>query len=184
MLSGVTSGIVEEGALFGRPNPFYSWAKPYFVAPLEYEEASNLVITLGRRVALAWSEEAVALLFAATDGHAFYIRTLASHVVGKMPARRRVFRVEKEQVEDALPTWRRAMAARVREVFETLEVYYPDERTLLDIALESPADLAEIAQEHPTEIEHLLQLGLITEDGSGALSVGELPRLGPRRRAR
>ncbi len=125
MLSGVTSGIVEEGALFGRPNPFYSWAKPYFVAPLEYEEASNLVITLGRRVALAWSEEAVALLFAATDGHAFYIRTLASHVVGKMPARRRVFRVEKEQVEDALPTWRRAMAARVREVFETLEVYYP-----------------------------------------------------------
>jgi hypothetical protein len=182
LLSGVTSAIVEEGTLFGRPNPFYSWAKPYFVAPLDPDEASNLVTTLGRRVALTWSDEAVDMLYTATDGHAFYLRALASFVTGKIPMRQRLFRVEPERVQAALPTWRRATAARVREVFETLEVYYPDERTLLDIALDSPEDLADIALEHPTEIEHLLQLGLLKEDPtSGGLAVGALPRLGPRR---
>jgi hypothetical protein len=182
LFSGITSSIVDSGKLFGRPNPFYSWAKPYFVAPLQRDELADLVGTLGRRMALDWSDEALEVMFTATDGHPFYARTLASSLVTHMPPRQRLFRVEKDVVSSGLPTWRRAVAARVREIFETLETYYPDERTLLDIAIESAHDLEDIALEHPTEVEHLVQLGLLTEDEGGSLTVGALAGLHPSRK--
>ncbi|MFJ5988856.1 hypothetical protein [Lentzea sp. NPDC092896] len=184
LFSGLTSSIIESGRLFGRPNPLYSWAKPYFVTPLSAEDAQDLIVTLGGRMAVDWSPEAQEEVYTETDGHAFYVRSLSSSVVKQLPPRQRLFRIERELVQGVLRSWKRAEAARVREIFETLEAYYPDERTLLDIAISSPADLADIADEHPTETEHLLNLGLLNEGQAGELSVSAIAQLNPARKQR
>lgn len=183
LFSGLASGIVDAGQLFGRPNPFYSWAKPYFVGPLTRDEVGDLITNVGRRMALAWTDEAVAELYEATDGHAFYVRTLASTVVSQMPPRQRLFQVNREQALAAVREWKRQTAARVREIFETLESYYPDERTLLDIALTADGDLTTMDDLHPIETSRLISLGLMV-DRDNVLRLGALPRLYPGARSR
>ena len=138
-----------------------------------------MVTTLGRRMALDWSASALGELYQHTDGHPFYVRTLASEVVHQLPARQRLIQVSRNQVNAALPQWRRTTAGRIREVFETLEEYYPDERTLLDIALDEPRDFTAATEMYPVETDHLLRLGLISDrDG---IVIGALAAFGRQR---
>src|SRR3954465_10955307 len=52
LLSGLTSSIVEEGRLYGRPNPLFSWAKAYFLAPFKRPEADELATSVGSRMGI------------------------------------------------------------------------------------------------------------------------------------
>lgn len=165
VLSGLTSAITESGRLFGRPNPLFSWAKSNFVSPFERHEADELALSVGRRMGIGISEGALEALYEATGGHAFLYRHLASNVVHRLPID--VFHREMSRVDvlRALEDWRLVTAGHMQEMVDHVRRYYPDEAFLLEVLESSSDDFASFADDMPSALGHLLNLGLVERRG-------------------
>lgn len=176
MLVGLTSAILESGQLYRRENPLFSWAKAFYLPPLNRAEADNLTIRLGQRMAVRWDDTALGALFDESGGHVFLHRTLASRIAGKLsrdPAGRFVTAAD---VQASVRSWRRSIATRVKEMIDATERYYPDECALLALFAEDMSEAEEFERAYPAIIEHLLLLGLLVESPDG-LRLGPLSRL-------
>jgi hypothetical protein len=176
MLVGITSAVLESGQLYGRENPLFSWAKPFYLPPLNRAEADNLTVRLGQRMAVRWDGAALEAIFDVSGGHVFLHRTLASHIVGKLPRDPTERLVAAAHVQGAIRSWRRSIATRIKEMIDATERYYPDECALLALLAEEPTEATELERTHPAMIEHLLQLGLLIEEPD-RLELGPLSRL-------
>ncbi|WP_344106501.1 hypothetical protein [Myceligenerans crystallogenes] len=176
ILAGLTNHILENGRLYGRPNPLFSWAKARYVGPLSRRDADNLATTLGARMGIEIDKGALNALYEASGGHAYLYRNLASAVVGTLPMEtyRRIMR--QPDVQYQLIPWKRGVAGNVEEMINHLTRYYPTEGVLIELLKDSPQDFAEIAQDEHKAIHHLSSLGLISED-SGRFQVNVLLEL-------
>jgi Translation initiation factor IF-2, N-terminal region/ATPase family associated with various cellular activities (AAA) len=165
VLAGLTSAIVENGRLYGRPNPLFSWAKAHFLAPFEKAEADELARSVGQKMGITVEEGALGALYEASGGHAFLYRQLASHVVSGLPKdvfHRKIMRAD---VLRALENWQVVMAGHMREMVEHVKRYYPDEAFLLEVLREEPAIFPSMARDDASALGHLLNLGLVVRDG-------------------
>ncbi|WP_353708316.1 AAA family ATPase [Cellulosimicrobium sp. ES-005] len=172
ILSGLTNHILENGRLYGRPNPLFSWAKARYLGPFSRLEADELATGIGARMGIEIQEGALEALHDASGGHAYLYRNLASEVVATLPmdTYRRVMR--KADVLHRLIPWQRGVAGNVEEMLNHLARYYPTESVLLEALKEYPRDFAEIARDEDRAIHHLISLGLIRENsGTFELSV-------------
>jgi hypothetical protein len=176
MLVGITSAILESGQLYRRENPLFSWAKAFYLPPLNRAEADNLTSRLGQRMAVRWDDAALEAQFAETGGHVFLHRTLASQIVGNLPRDPADRLVTAENVQACVRSWRRSVATRVREMIDGTARYYPDECALLALFAEDMSEAEEFEHAYPAMIEHLLKLGLLVES-AGGLGLGPLSRL-------
>jgi hypothetical protein len=161
LLSGLTSAIIENGRLYGRPNPLFSWAKAHFLAPFERYEADDLARSTGAKMGIDIDDGALDALFEASGGHAYLYRHLASAVVTGLPIdvyQRRMTRVD--VLRTSIP-WRRSIAGNLTEMLDHVRRYYPDEAVLLEVLREEPVEFAELAESLPLALEHLLNLGLV-----------------------
>ena len=165
LMSGLTSAIVEDGRLFGRPNPLFSWAKSHFLAPFDRAEADELALSVGKRMGIDIEDGALEAFFEATGGHAFLYRSFASAVVQSLPVDVFQRRVTRADVLRALNEWKRSVAGNIEEMINHVRRYYPLEAILLDVIIEEPESFAELAEEHPSALQHLLSLGLVVQTG-------------------
>ena len=163
ILSGLTNHILENGRLYGRPNPMFSWAKARYVGPFSRKEADELATSIGSRMGIEIQESALTALYDASGGHAYLYRNLASEVVKTLPMEtyRRV--VKNPDVLRQLIPWKRSVAGNVEAMLDHLARYYPTESILLEALRESPDDFAEISRGEDRAIHHLVNLGLIRE---------------------
>lgn len=161
LLSGLTSAIVENGRLYGRPNPLFAWAKANYLAPFERHEADDLALSVGQKMGITIERGALEALFEASGGHAFIYRHLASHVVEGLPVDVFQRRITRSDVLRTLESWRRLIAGNMREMVEHVKRYYQDEAYLLEILIEEPGEFAAIAEEAPLALGHLISLGLV-----------------------
>ncbi|MGW9587789.1 ATP-binding protein [Microbacterium sp. NPDC055455] len=166
MLSGLTSAIVENGRLFGRPNPLFSWAKTHFLAPFDRDEADELATSVGARMGIQIEEGALQAFFEATGGHAFLYRSLASSVVQKLPVDVFQRRISRTDVLLDLDDWKRTVAGNINEMVSHVRRYYPIESIMLDLLMESADDFGDVARDQPLELQHLLSLGLVEKSGA------------------
>lgn len=164
LLSGLTNHILENGRLYGRPNPLFSWAKSRYVGPFSRQEANELATATGARMGIEIQPGALAALYDASGGHAYLYRNLASEVVATLPldTYRRVLRTA--DVLHQLNTWRRSVAGNIEEMLSHLTRYYPTEGILLEALKESPDDFAELVRGEDRAVHHLVSLGLIYEE--------------------
>lgn len=165
VMSGLTSAIVENGRLFGRPNPMFSWAKTHFLAPFDRDEADELATSVGGRMGIQIDPDALASFFEATGGHAFLYRSLASSVVQQLPVDVFQRRIARRDVLLALNDWKRSVAGNIGEMINHVRRYYPVEALMLEMLMDDPRDFSSLAVENPLELQHLLSLGLIETDG-------------------
>lgn len=165
MLSGLASGIVESGRLYGRPNPLFSWAKSNFLAPFERREADDLALSVGRKMGIGIDEGALEAFYDASGGHAFLYRHLASHVVRGLPLDSFHRRITRANVLASLEGWRLLVAGNLKEMLDHVKRYYPDEAFLLDVLREEPELFASMARDAPLALGHLLSLGLVKQNG-------------------
>jgi hypothetical protein len=161
VLSGLTSAITESGRLYGRPNPLFSWAKSNFVSPFERHEADELALSVGRRMGITITEGALEALYEATGGHAFLYRHLASNVVHRLPVEVFHRQMDRADVLRALEDWRLVIAGHMQEMVDHVRRYYPDEAFLLEVLESSAEDFATFANDLPSALGHLLNLGLL-----------------------
>lgn len=164
LLSGLTNHILENGRLYGRPNPLFSWAKARYVGPFSRQEANELATATGARMGIEIQEGALGALYDASGGHAYLYRNLASEVVATLPmdTYRRVLRTS--DVLHQLTTWRRSVAGNIEEMLSHLARYYPTEGILLETLKDSPDDFSELARGEDRAVHHLASLGLIHEE--------------------
>lgn len=166
VMSGLTSAIVENGRLFGRPNPLFSWAKSHFLAPFDRDEASELATSVGGRMGIQIEPAALESFFEATGGHAFLYRSLASAAVQQLPVDVFQRRISRPDVLRTLTDWKRSVAGNIKEMLNHVRRYYPLEAVMLELLIEAPEDFTELANENPLELQHLLSLGLLEKDGN------------------
>lgn len=164
VLSGLTSAIVENGRLFGRPNPLFSWAKTHFLAPFARDEADELATSVGGRMGIQIEPAALESFFEATGGHAFLYRSLASAVVQQLPVDVFQRRISRPDVLRTLDDWKRTVAGNIDEMMNHVRRYYPIEALMLELLIETPGEFGPIATENPLELQHLLSLGLVEKD--------------------
>ncbi len=167
LLSGLTSAIVEDGRLYGRPNPLFSWAKAHYLAPFERYEADDLALSLGRKMGIEIQESALSALFEASGGHAFLYRHLASLVVSKLPVDVFSRIIVRRDVLHVQTDWHRLIAGNMREMLDHVRRYYPDEAFLLDVLRDEPEEFESLSVMSQSALGHLLSLGLIIRDGNG-----------------
>ncbi|MFB9714411.1 hypothetical protein [Arthrobacter methylotrophus] len=165
LLSGLTNDILENGRLYGRPNPLFSWAKARYLGPFARTEAGELATAVGSRMGIEIEGGALDALYDASGGHAYLYRNLASAVVGDLPVDtyRRIMRTS--DVLHRLLPWKRSIAGNLDEILGHLGRYYPTEDVLLEILMESPNEFRSIAQSEDKALHHLLSLGLVHESG-------------------
>jgi Putative DNA-binding domain len=166
VVAGLASASVEASELYGRPNPLFTFAKPYYLGPFSDSEGAHLLRSVGKQVGLAWSDGAIQLAMSETGGSAMLIRELGSAVLKSYPENRTATAtVERANVAAILGAWRRAVSSNLREVVLHLQRFYPDESTLIGILMSSPADFSDLAYDFPDQVHRLHQLGVIEQVG-------------------
>ncbi|WP_251443342.1 AAA family ATPase [Microbacterium sp. USTB-Y] len=167
LLAGLTSSIVEQGMLHGRPNPFFRWARTIYVGPLEREDADDLALSLGRRMGIFIAEGAREALYEATGGHAYLYRNLASAVVKSLPVHATNRTMARRDVLGALGPWKTEVHGYIVEVIRHVESYYPAESVLLESVRSMPEVFEEFAAEEVEATRHLVELGLLEPADGG-----------------
>jgi hypothetical protein len=166
VISGLASASVEAGELYGRPNPLFSFATPYYLGPFSEIEGKDLLRGVGKQVGLSWSNAAVETAMAESGGSAMLLRELGSAVLRALPEDRTDhMTVDRDDVTAQLGAWRRRVSSNLREVVLHLRRFYPDESALMDVLMTSSDDFAELSYDYPDQIHRLEQLGIIEQVG-------------------
>ena len=161
ILSGLTSALTECGRLYGRPNPIFSWAKSYYLNPLDRTEADQMASSISNRMGVRIDEGALELVYEASGGHAFLYRHLSSHCIATLPKDSFERELSARTVRTNIESWRMQIAGNVREILDHVERYYPTESVLLDLLGDDAENFPMVAYDHPLEVGHLIALGQI-----------------------
>ncbi|MGN9776684.1 hypothetical protein ACTMS0_13085 [Micromonospora sp. H33] len=167
LISGLTSAVLEAGLLYGRENPLFAWAKPFFMPPLSVESASDLVENLGRRMAVRWEPEALKEVYSLTEGHVFLHRTLCARIAAALPRDLSGRQVTEELVTRCARPWRRGIAEQVHQMMLSMRRFYPEEADVLGLIREGVLSSDEVEEAYPAAMNHLINLGLIVEESEG-----------------
>lgn len=166
MVAGLASAIVESGELYGRHNPLFNIANTYYLSPFTESEAAELLQGIGARLGLNWTSEGVIAAYGETGGQVVLLRELAAQV---WESRRKnssnQIEVAGKDVEAVIPAYRRTVRSQIRETVDHVKRYYPEAYELCDHLLSKPTDFSALAELYSAEVNRLINLGIITEDG-------------------
>lgn len=171
------AAISERGYWEGRENPVFALYKPIFLSPLLQEECQEMIVTLGKGMAVYWEPDAVQVVFDETAGHPFLTRSLCSHIVQTNETR--PLTVTSAMVQEQILPFIRDNGDKLAQITELLNTNFPHENDILEqIALgEAPVDIPD------ESLRHLLGYSLIQESDSGYQITLNLLRRWLRRRA-
>lgn len=174
LLSGLASASIEEGLLFGRHNPLFSWAKPYYLPPFTRDESASLLRGLGEKMGIEWDDAAIDVVFAESGGHPYLLRDLASTVTRRVPLSAGKRLVNRGTAHQYRGDWRRSVDANVREMLTHIERYYPTEAVMLEFLRSEEPGFQDLAQAEPSAVHHLIQLGLVRTSSAGLYEASPL----------
>ena len=178
VISGIALAPFTNATLYGRENPLFAWARPFFVTALTRTDTDEMIRSIGARMAVQWQGAALKLLFDVTGGHVFLARLLAAAVSSELS-----FRIEERTVTEAdvsarLRSWRRSTVGIIDSMLDALARFYEEELTIFDLGIAgTPFD--DLEREYPNQINNLLALGLL-EEKAGNLQLTPWTRLSSR----
>ena len=176
IFSGITSAIIERGYLYGRENPLFSWAKQYYIPPMNKAEISDLTREVGRRMYLNWPQDSLDRMFEISDGNVYIQRTLAAQIVkGLEDGVDRSIHVA--DVDRGVRIWTRESSQIMSEMLASARRHYPDELEMLELYFEDRSTFDFFASSAPSDLSRLINLALLAEGTDGDLRAGALSRL-------
>ena len=162
VISGITLAPFANATLYGRENPLFAWARPFFVTALTRSDSDEMIRSLGARMAVQWQGAALKLLFEVTGGHVFLARSLASAVSNELSLRIEERMVTAADVRARLRSWRRGTVGIIDSMLDALARFYEEELAVFDLGIAgTPFD--DLEREYPNQINNLLTLGLLEE---------------------
>jgi hypothetical protein len=138
------------------------------LGPLSSVEAGQMLNTVGKRVSLEWTNDAVELAHELSGGHVLLLRELASAVLkNQRHTRTTTTIIKRAHIHAVVPSWRENVASHVKEVLPHLRRYYTEEADLAIMLIEDPASFGEYATMYPANIKRLRELGIVSLDTEG-----------------
>jgi hypothetical protein len=162
VISGITLAPLRNAMLYGRENPLFAWAKPFFVTSLARSDAANMISSLGARMAVQWERKAFDLLFDTTGGHVFLTRSLAAAVSSELSLKIEERTITEANVQARLRSWRRSTVGIIDSMLEAVAAFYEEELTVFDLGI-AGTSFSDLDIEYPNHINNLLALGLLEE---------------------
>ncbi|WP_127783406.1 AAA family ATPase [Rhodococcus sp. X156] len=177
ILSGITSALIHRGDIYGVENPFYSWAKVFYVPPMSQAEIRTLTVEVGIRMGLRWTEPALLALFRETEGNVFLHRTLAAQVVAGVKIDDFEEPLDTDDVDRARSEWKRSISERIAESYRSTQRHYPTECGLLEMFARGDATKEELLGIYPREVNRLIELNLLVGPVPNRMELGIVARL-------
>ncbi|MFX1759542.1 RNA-binding domain-containing protein [Rhodococcus sp. As11] len=162
-IAGLAPAIIEIGELYGRPNPLYSVATPYYLSPFDRGEAAELLNGIGARIGLIWNEEAINAAFNETGGQVILLRELGSRVWRtRAQGRTEACVITSDDIRVLLRDYRRSVRSQIDETMKYIQQYYPNEYALAQELIENRDSFNELVEQYEAESDRLINLGLAT----------------------
>ena len=131
VVSGLAAGIATAETLAERENPFLGWAEAFYVGPFDESTARDLLTTVGRKMALKFTPEAIGAIHFQTGGHVYLIRSLAADLADRLSNEIEQRTISLDDVNKVIAQWRISEAVKVRSFLGSFARYYPEENEAL-----------------------------------------------------
>lgn len=163
IIAGVNPYVVEVDVVGEVPNPLFGIVKCDFLLGLSKEDTRTMVRTLGGKMGLRFTEDAVAYLDDNYGGHPLLTR-IACSLVNRWvrdTGKKKPYDVTAKNLRSQEETRDSDLSFYCRHVVWALSQFYPDEYLMLEwLAGGQVADYVDLARE-PESTRHLIQYGLI-----------------------
>lgn len=165
VLSGITTAPIMYPTLYGRENPLFAWAKPTFMAEISRAESDRMIQALGSRMAARWTHDALSRVYTETGGQVFLTRSLSGFVATKLSNDIASREISGDLVQESFRHWRRTAVNLVDGMIDSLDRFYSDELSVLELGIEL-SDFNVLDDQFSNEISNLINLGVLIDDGN------------------
>ena len=173
LIAGVNPSVVEVDAISGIQNPLFGIVSYQFLTGLNGDDTRNMIRTLGKRMGLKFTPEAVDYVFARYGGHPLLTR-IACSILNTSARKRqepRPIDVTRERLTSDQEQRETELMFYCRHVVSELKQFYPDEYEMLELlACGRTHDFLEL-EGSLDFTKHLHSYGLLSRSKFGVPSV-------------
>ncbi|MGC4065287.1 MAG: protein kinase [Polyangiaceae bacterium] len=164
IICGINETFTEETHYFRKPNPALDWFKIRYVPPLEDAPFSEMLVTIGRRMGVTFTENGLREIHSMWGGHPYLARQFCSSLLDGRP---RPLEVQERDVISSLAGFRRRADTIFRDILTHLGFHYSAEYdSLRALALEIPS-----SSTNERHIDHLVNYGLVSRRPSETIRI-------------
>ena len=174
IVAGVNPSVVELHSIGGVQNPMFGIVPARYLKGFERNELEIMIRTIGRRMGLRFSNEAIDYMFERYGGHPLLTRMACSHVHNKieLERERRPFDIGDNFLRQGERQREEELAYYSGHVVSELQEFYPNEYELLEaLARGNEAEYVEYEKDIPEFTKHLRDYGLVESNREGRPSI-------------
>ncbi|MFC1947967.1 hypothetical protein ACFLXY_08630 [Chloroflexota bacterium] len=173
VIVGVNSTMVDLPIFQSVDNPMFKFFKSFYLPNFEYNDAEKMVEILGNKIGISFKPKCFQWLYERLGGHPFLTRQFCAIVAQENP--KRPVRISILDLENASSIFLRKHSNVFEQVFEILDLFYPDEATVMEMVCSGELDDPYQVCESPDSIDHLIGCGLLKiESGKASIPIGLL----------
>ncbi len=170
VVAGVNPYALEEDTIGGRDNPLFSTVGHFYVKPFKRDTAGIMLHTIGRYMGVSVKRDLVDVLFERYGGHPFLLRracSLLSKEVGRPGLlTTSLYEQHADDVEAEL-------TLNAIQILNVLARWYPSEYEILEkLAFDDATSYTQARESNSSRANHIVNYGLVDDDGSPTLTVG------------
>ncbi|MFF4587956.1 hypothetical protein [Streptomyces sp. NPDC001388] len=168
--AGVDPAIFEKPLLGKRDNMLYKFARLSFLSPMKRDEMREMVRSLGKRMALRYSDHrTIDFLYQEFGGHPLLTRKACSVAARKRPPDEIPWHVPLSALEEAAQTrGHNTPQSEVQDVLDSFTEWFGDEAAMLPLLWSEDQAEREEAREwvrnEPDMAAHLMSYGITDDD--------------------
>ncbi len=164
VIGGINPAGAEQGMWLGQVNPLFE-LRPIFLRPMPADDAAELLSTIGRRMGLGFTRDALDAAYSLVGGYPLLLRKLGTSIHQGDPGRGASVEVTAGQVVAAFRRAKRSFLSQVEWTLAHLRAIAPEEERLLrDLATGGPSAYEELwggVEGRETFAHHLARYGLV-----------------------
>ena len=163
IVTGVNAAVVEMDSVTAIQNPMFGIVKSKYLTGFDNPELEQMLRTIGRRMGLRFSPDAVAFLHVRYGGHPLLTRMICSHLHAQVRAqgRQRPFEIDRKYIEEGIEDREEEIVFYCNHIVSELKQSYPDEYEMLELlAIDDIMGFRELANDDGL-IRHLRAYGLV-----------------------
>ncbi|MDC3960754.1 hypothetical protein KEG38_43275 [Polyangium jinanense] len=163
LVCGVSPAVVEQDLVGGVQNPLFGIVPARYLTGLGNAETRRMLLSLGSRIGLKFTDDAATYLYQRYGGHPFLTRLACSAVHRALQAQKvpRPITIDRDQLINGEEQRDGELAYYCGHVVSELKEFYPDEYSLLEnIATGQLADYFDFYRQ-PEFVTHLSHYGLL-----------------------
>ncbi|HEY6464254.1 MAG TPA: protein kinase, partial [Polyangiaceae bacterium] len=155
-LTGTSPECLEKNRAAGQENPLHRYVERRFLPNLEESSRRDLLVKVGDRIGMKWTDGAVHFVVQQVSGHPSLLRTVGSFVHRSLASRTGPVTVDETLVRDLFRGVVPELNASFRQITESLRESYPDDFMLLEMLANGRLhEFGEYAAAAPDALVHL-----------------------------